>query len=213
MKKNILIEKKEIIEKPIYHGAPLSWVDKYFKNSFESFRKKHPQFDKFLIETKEILIKKGKNKYQNLIKFTSGDVKPNYISPSEFMFKLFIKLYNYHFSSIEAYRYIDKCYKSYKDMCNKKYKLNYILETFNKRSRYDGKDKDFIVVSVIPIKEVDNNRLSFNITTSTFVELDDVLQNPDVNIEVCSENKNLLNDALCLFEYYQDNNLYSLQNI
>ena len=51
---------REIIYKPIFKGASISWVTKYFRNRFMSFKKEHIEFDTFL---KELVAHSEDNKY------------------------------------------------------------------------------------------------------------------------------------------------------
>ena len=204
------MEKRELIEKPKYYGAPMSWVENYFQGSLRSFRQKHQQFDLLLIELGRLLKASNKNVYKNLIKFIDGEAEPNWISPTHSMFTVFIKLYNYHLSAEEAFDYIEECNKVYYEMYHAEYEFERVSDYSIRHSRWDGNPKDFLEVVVIPKKEIENEdkRYWFDVTTSSLVSDEYVMYMPDVKIEARGKKDSLLEDTLCLLENYQHRILY-----
>ena len=196
---------REIIYKPVFKGAPLSWVTKYFRNRFMSFRKEHLEFDTFLKELVVYLKQDNIEAYQNIILLIEDKGEPNWISPKDSLFDVLIRIYNLCLSSKQAYEYIKNCYSLYLAMLDSDYKLDNYIEHSIRRSRWDGKNRNFVEVSISP---VNRDNFHFNITTSDFITDDYIMFMPDVYIEVKGDT-DLYLDTLSLFENYQSCQLYN----
>lgn len=196
---------REIIYKPVFKGAPMSWVTKYFRNRFISFRKEHIEFDAFLKELVVYLKQDNNSAYQNIILLIEDKGEPNWISPKDSLFDVLIRIYNLCLSAKQAYEYIKNCYSLYLDMLDSDYKLDSSVEHSIRRSRWDGKNRNFVETFVSP---VNRDNFHFNITTSDLIIDDYIMFMPDVYIEVKGDT-DLYLDALSLFENYQSCQLYN----
>ena len=196
---------REIISKPVFYGAPLSWVTRYFRNRFASFRKEHLEFDTFLKELNVLLKQENNDAYQNIIKLIDGVGDANWISPKYSLFDVLIRIYNLCLSSNQAYEYIRNCYSLYLDMLNRDYELDGSIEYSIRRSRWDGKDRHFLEVTLYP---VNRDGYHFNITLSDLVIEDYIMFMPDVDINIKGET-DTYQDTLSLFENYQSCDLYN----
>ena len=202
-----MIEKRnrEFIEKPIFCGAPISFARQYFRTRFSKFRNEHPQFNEFLIGLNIKLKEEKGDQFNNIIKLIDGEGDTNWISPKKCMFDALIKIYNYCFSPSQALTYIKRCYRLYMFMLNSDYQIDTIHDFSLRRSKWDSKARKFVEVIVEPIfppKDIDDT-FWFNVTTSSLFVSGLSILSPDITIQL-GKGKDIINDALSLFDYYQD---------
>ena len=198
--------KRKIIHKPTFNGVPISWARTYLIGRLKSFRKENPEFDTFLNEISELIKDEKSDDYSNLIKFINNEGEGNWISPSESMLTVFVKLYNLCLSPTQAAKYIKECHDTYLKMLKRTYKLGEEYEIFIKRSRWNSDPCSFINVHLTPYKDSKTIDYSYwcDITFSTLILNDnEPLFEPDLKIVVKGD-YGKFNDALQLFEYYQD---------
>lgn len=201
---------REWIRKPVFHGAPISWAQKYFQGRLEKFRKDHKQFDEFLIKINKLIKAENNSDLQNIEKFIDGDGEVNWISPRQSLFDIFIKLFNLCLSPKQAFNYIVECHSIYKKMSNMDYQLCGGVELSIRRSNWDGKESKFISFSVKPKKEsIDfDYEYWFDITVSLKIieeHLNDIKTH--INQFDLRWQDEKLEDTLMLFEYYQNKGL------
>ncbi len=198
---------RELISKPMFDGAPLHCIDEYFRGKLKKFRSYHIEFDIFLKGLGQLL-QKQKNKYfDNLKQFINNNPHPNWVSPRDCMFTVFVKLFNLNFSPSQAYEYINVCLRQFKKMEKTKYKLNKQYEVITKRSRWDGKQREWIKASISPINHED---FWFYVSLESLQvedEINDMKMHHDVEIIINTSDKTY-EDALMLFEFYQDRGFY-----
>ena len=198
---------RELISKPMFDGAPLHCIDEYFCGKLIKFRSYHIEFDIFLKDLGQLL-QKQKNKYfDNLKQFIKNNPHPNWVSPRDCMFTVFVKLFNLNFSPFQAYEYIKVCLRQFKKMEKTKYKLNKQYEVITKRSRWDGKQREWIKASISPINHED---FWFYVSLESLQvedEINDMKMHHDVEIIINTSDKTF-EDALMLFEFYQDRGFY-----
>ena len=200
---------REWIHKPYPLGAPLANARKFFRFRLERFREEHKQFDEFLIEIGKLIKAENNHDFNNIAKFIDGEAETNWVSPRNTMFDAFIKLYNLCLSPKQAFDYINKCLAKYKEMLGFDYELCGNLELSIRRSRWDGRENKFISFVVKPNIELIsylNCQYWFEITTSLTIVED---RYNDVTTHVhefelrCKHE--IVEDALMLFEYHQNN--------
>lgn len=196
---------RPFLPEPVFHGAPASCAERYFQNRFERFREEHQDFDKFLDEIHNEIIRRNLDYCDNIILFLRGEVKPNWISPSDSLLRMFIKLYNYDFSPSQAVDYIEKCHKTYLYLLNDKLKLSNEYETSIRKCHYDGRHREFIEVSLIPVnppKDWDD----YYWINIIFCSLQNTIGDPDyfgdTKISIMS-GRQIYEDSLRLFDLYQ----------
>ena len=201
---------REWVHKPVFHGAPISWAREYFRGRLNQFRKEHKQFDNFLIEINKLLKSKNDPDFINLEKFIDGEAETNWVSPRNTMFDAFIKLFNLCLSPKQAFEYIEECCDLYKEMFEKEYMLCGDQRLSIRRSSWDGYKDKFISFSVKPTSESKNWEYEywFDITTSSKIieeYTNDIIAHVHKIKLMTSFEK--LEDALLLFEYYQNKGL------
>ena len=205
---------REWIHKPVFHGAPVSWAEKYFRGRLIKFREEHKQFDVFLNDLNVFLKKEKNGDYKNLRLFIEGESKTNWISPSGSLFDVFIKLYNLCLSPEQAYKYIKECREWYLFMLNSEYRISDDIQFSIKRNNETGRNSKFVDINVTPIEEPDNwdYYYWFHISTSlTVVEdhFNDIACHIDKINLICGHE--ILHDALMLFVNEQNKPL--LRNV
>ena len=200
--------KREWIHKFTYSGAPILWANVYFNNRLKAFREEHQEFDIFLNELGILIKEENKEYYSNILKFIDGKSQTNWISTSNSLLDMFIKLYNLCLSPRQALNYIKKCYKAYRYMNKLTYQLPETYEVLIKRSNYDGKARKFInlYVSYERKDKLEAERFWFDVTIeSLIINCDgwDICTRPDIDVKIKGD-KELYEDALMLFEYHQN---------
>ena len=192
---------------PVYHGAPLSWVQKYFRGRLHSFRKENAEFDEFLNGIEKEINERQLDYCGNILLFLNGEAEPNWISPKNSLFKMFIKLYNYDFSSKQAVDYIEKCHETYLFLIDNKLKLSNEYSVYSKRNRWDGSTIDYLEISLSPIKETKDwdDYYFIDLVFGSYQE-----HNRDLdyscNLEIhIKSGREIYEDSLKLFDYYQGN--------
>lgn len=198
---------REWIEKPVFYGAPLSWVKEYFQGRLIDFRRKHHEFDEFLNELGELLEKENNQDYRNIIRFIKGDTEPNWVTSNRSLFNIMIKLYNLCLSPKQAYEYIKECQRIYRTMVDNIYELDDSFKISIRRSRWNGKARKFINCSLSPKNKINDRDYYwwFDIAFSDFVyddHFNDIDLQCDVSVEIRS-GKDIFKDALSLFDYHQ----------
>ena len=201
---------REWIHRPVFHGAPISWAKEYFQGRLKQFRKEHKQFDDFLVEINELMKAEQNVDFANLEKFIDGEAETNWISPRKTMFDAFIKLFNLCLSPKQAFNYIKGCLLLYKEMLENEYILCGKQKLLIKISSWDGMEGKFISFSVKPKNELKHwdNEYWFNITTDLQIieeYSNDIIIHIDGFRLIASFEQ--LEDALMLFEYYQNRGL------
>ena len=186
---------------PVFYGVPISWVDGYFKSYISNFRKNNPEFDEFLKEMKEEISLRQLDYCSNILLFLDGKTKPNWVSPKNSMFRLFIKLYNYDWSGKQAVDYIDRCHETYLSLKREKLKLGEEYDVFMQRSRWDGVDREALTIDIEPINR-DNNDYYLKLIFSSLQNDTSFDSLCDTDITMMSS-RELYEDALILFDYYQ----------
>lgn len=198
---------RELIEKPKPNGIPFSKADTYFHELFSKFRKKHKEFDDFLLGLKR-LIESEKAKYcHNIVKLIKGDFCIDWIYASDSLFAMLIKLYNYGLSAEQAFDYIKKCHSLYEKLKLIEYKLFFECSVYKQKASLDCKVRNFVEVKLLP-KGISS--LNFEVSFSDLVDVSTIDKNrywPDVVIKAKSDDAHV-EDALMLFEYYQTRELF-----
>ena len=198
---------REWIHKPVFHGAPVSWAEKYFRGRLKNFREEHKEFDGFLIDLFDYLKNEQDGDYKNLRLFIEGQSETNWISPAGGLFDIFIKLFNLCLSPEQAFNYIKQCHEWYLFMLNADYKISDKPEFSIRKSTWDGINTKFVSVNVLPKEEPENwdYYYWFRISSSlTVIEdsFNDVSCHVDKIKLVCGHEK--LHDALMLFSNHQN---------
>ncbi len=196
---------RPLLDKPIYRGCPISWAREYFRSSFSEFRRKNPSFDEFLVGLNEKLKFEEGKQYGNIIKLIDGQGEANWISPRKSIFTALIRLYNLCFSSEQALTYIHRCYRLYQFMFNSDYCLDNHYELSVKRSRWDGKARKFIDVSLnLVCRPIESDfDFWFDISLSSIAVTGHTTYMPDVEIKAMNS-KEIFEDTLMLFVYHQE---------
>ena len=192
---------------PVYHGAPISWARKYFRGKLSGFRRENIEFDEFLKGVEKIIVERKLDYCKNILLFLKGEAEANWVSPKKSLFRMFIKLYNYDFSSKQAVDYIEKCHDTYLLLLNNKLKLSNEYEVYSKRSRWDGNTIDYLEISLSPIKELKDwdDHYFIDLEFGSFQERGrDVDYSCNTEITLRSA-RAIYEDALILFDYYQGN--------
>lgn len=198
---------REWIHKPVLRGIPASFTREYFRGKLQKFRKKHKEFDAFLIDIYAHLNKEKDSDYKNLCLFIEGKSETNWISPNGGLFDIFIKLFNLCLSPEQAFEYIKECHKWYLFMSNVRYEI-FDEPVFSiRRSSWDGKSTKFVDVNILPKEEPENRDYYywFHISTSLKVvedDLNDISCHVDKINLVCAHEK--LHDVLMLFVNHQN---------
>lgn len=192
---------------PVYHGAPISWAQKYFRGRLSGFRKENPEFDEFLTGIEKIIIERKIDYCGNILLFLKGEAETNWVSPRNSLFRMFIKLFNYDFSSKQAVDYIEKCHGVYLFLSKNELRLSNEYRVYSKRSRWDGNVIDYLEISLSPKKEIkDWDEYYFiDLTFGCFQERGrDVDYSCNTEIIIRS-GREIYEDSLKLFDYYQGN--------
>lgn len=198
---------RPLLLEPIYHGAPMSWVQNYFRGKLSGFRKNNPEFDGFLKGIEKIITTRKLSYCNNILLFLKGEAEANWVSPKNSLFRMFIKLFNYDFSSRQAVDYIEKCHDVYLFLLNNELELSNQYEVFSKRNRWDGNTIDFLEISLSPIeetKDIDDYYFIDLIFASYQERGRDVDCLCDTEIIIRS-GRDIYEDSLKLFDYYQGN--------
>ena len=160
---------REWLEKPVFHGVPLSSAQAYCQKRLSQFRSEHPEFDMFLNELNKLL-KEGSHRFPNIEKFIGGEAEVNWIAPKDVLFDALVGLFNYCFSPQQAYRYICSCHRLYLEMIAMDYELFGRREVSIREDHWDGKPAKFLRVSLRPVvREKEEQLFHFAITTSLTV--------------------------------------------
>ena len=198
---------RELISKPMYSGAPLHWIDKYFKGQLKKFRSEHIEFDIFLKQLGDHLQANKDDYLNNLKRFINNDPVPNWVSPRDCMFNTLVKLFNLDLSPAQAYEYIQECLVKFKEMEKTEFRFYEKYDVLTKRSRWDGKQRKWIKISISP---VNHDNFWFSLTLESLQiddDFNDMKVHDDVEITLhTSEEK--YQDALLLFEFYQNTGFY-----
>ena len=194
---------------PIYHGGPLSWMEKYFRGRLKVFREENPDFNEFLKEVEQEINDRKLSFCGNILSFLQGKAKPNWVCTKKSLLHMFVKLYNYDFSASQTVDYIGKCHNAYTYLFNTKLKISneYSISTIN--TRWDFSARDCLEITLSPIIEPKDLNDSFfiRVTLCSLTERDtDVDYQCDTKVELKAF-KEIYEDALILFDYYQGNKL------
>ena len=201
---------REWIHKPVFHGAPVSWAQKYFQGRLEEFRDEHKEFDEFLNEIGELINLENNHDFDNIKKFISGESEANWVSPKQSLFDVLIKLFNLCLSPKQTSDYMKECLAQYKTMLEADYILSGEPQISLRKDTWDGKESKFISFRVKPTKDIENRNYGycFEITTSLKI-IEDDLNDIRTHIDEFELRSGLeiFEDALMLFEYYQNRGL------
>ena len=189
---------------PVFHGAPTNWAKKYFSGKLYKFRKENPEFDGFLKEIKQIIEERKLDYCDNILLFLNGDAEANWVSPKKSLFRLFIKLFNYDFSSRQTVDYIEECHSTYLNLIDEKLCLSNEYQINIEQSRWDGAIRDFLDISLNPTKEENDwdDYYFIDLHFGSIQESRDVNYLCDTKMTLRS-GKTIYEDALILFDYYQ----------
>jgi len=204
--------KREWLVKPFNNGAPISRAREYFRSQLAKFRQVHPEFDFFLKQIGIILKKENNTEYKNLILFIDGFPETNWVSPSNSMFSVFIKLFNWCLSPSQASTYIKQCLFVYKRITNNNYCLGENYGISIARCRYDGQVRKFLTCTMLPNQSFNNYEdwYWFGVTFTTLLVddgLNDIDLISDLSIDIKGKTE-ILEDSLTLFNRYQKKNFY-----
>ena len=196
---------RPFLEEPVYNGVPASWAAKFLQSKLRKYRECNPLFDEYLNNTYEEIKGRGLAYCDNILLFLEGNAKPNWITPSKSLLRTFIKLFNYDLSSKQTVDYIEKCHDAYEFLLNNELKVSNEYSVFAKSCSWDNNTRDFIKLSLEPVKTSKNYDDSYWINIA-FCSLQDSLGDPDffgdTEIELkCG--KAIYQDTLSLFDYYQ----------
>ena len=195
---------RPLIKEPIYHGCPISWSEKYFQGKVKEYRKENKEFDIFLNELKEEILKRNINYCYNILEFINGNAKSNWVSPKDSLFRMLIKLYNSNKSVSQVIDYIEKCYITYQTLLNYEYEMLDEYEVFKDKSRWDSSIKDFIKLYLSNKKEY---KILVKFCSLQIIESDHPYNGYplcDSEVSIIS-NESIYEDALKLFDYYNGN--------
>lgn len=202
---------RPLLLKPVFHGAPISWARKFFQQQLEKYRQANPDFDSFLKGVEQIIWDRYEPYYFNILKFLRGEAETNWVSPSNSLLEMFVKLYNYDFSSRQAVNYIKTCHKIYDYLLSNKLKLANEYQIITKTCRWDGISRDFLDVDLVPASKLENQDDYYWIHI-TFCPLQGIEDSPDdfndTEIELRS-GRDIYEDALCLFDRYQGSRFFN----
>lgn len=196
---------RPFILEPVYHGAPASWSEKYFQGKLKEYRQNHPEFDEYLIDIEAILRQRKILYYANILKFLNGEAKTNWVSPANSLLRTFIKFFNYDFSAKQTVDYINKCHQAYVQLLNNDLTISKEYEIVSKRCRWDGNTRDYINLSLSPVKYPENPDDYYWVDIS-FCSLQEMNCDPDCfgdNEIILRSGRNIYKDALYLFDYHQ----------
>lgn len=192
---------------PIYHGGPLSWIEKYFRGRLKVFRDENPDFNEYLKEVEQEINDRKLSFCENILLFLQGKTKPNWVCTKKSLLHMFVKLYNYDFSASQTVDYIGKCHNAYNYLLKTELKLSneYSISIIN--TRWDFSARDCLKITLSPVIEPNNSDDSFFIRVNlcSITERDtDVDYQSDTKVELIAD-KEIYEDALILFDYYQGN--------
>lgn len=196
--------KRELLQAPIFHGAPASNVSGYIKGRLDTFRKDHEEFDLFLGEIGQLILKSYNEDYKDIVTYIES-TKP--IRSNRCLCDVFVDLFNMDLSPKQAFDYIQKCYSLYTFIKGENYQIDNEYEISVRRSRWDGKPRKFITVDLNPKKQPPDwdDYYWFRITFSSLViedHLNDITLQADTTIKIINSQYKFEN-TLRLFEYNQ----------
>lgn len=197
--------KREILQAPIFHGAPASRVSEYIKGRLDSFRKEHLKFDLFLKEIKQLILDDYNDDYADIVTYIESN-KP--VRSNRSLCGVFVDLFNMDLSPKQSFDYIQKCHNLYVFIKNSNYLIDEEYEISVRRSRWDGKPRKFITIDLVPKKKLPDwdDHYWFRITFSSLVIEDHfnyITLQADTTIKIINSQSKFEN-ALRLFEYNQD---------
>ncbi len=169
---------RPFLEEPVYNGVPLSWVTKFLQSKLKKYRESNPLFDEYLSNVYKEIKGRDLSYCDNILLFLEGNAKPNWITPHKFLLRTFIKLFNYDFSSKQTVDYIEKCHSAYEFLLNNELKVSSEYSIFTKSCSWDNNSRNFMKLSLEPVKQFDNYDESYWIDI-TFCSLQDSLSDPD----------------------------------
>ena len=190
---------------PVYHGAPVSWTKKYFQGRLRQYRDNHPEFDEYLINVASEISKRELTYCDNILLLAKGDAKTNWVSPARSIFRTFIKLFNYDFSSKQTVDYLEKCHSVYEFLMNNEYVISEEYNIFSKNCTWDNNTRDFVHLYLDPINKPESWDDYFWIDI-TFCSLQEMYGDPDhfcdTEIKIRS-GRDIYEDTLSLFDRFQ----------
>lgn len=190
---------------PVYHGAPISWAEKFFRERLKQYRANHPEFDEYLTNVSNEIKSRKLTYCENLLLFLNGEAKTNWISPRKSLFRLFIKFFNYDFSAKQTVDYIERCHATYEFLLKGEYELSSEYKIFSKTCNWDNNTRDFVKISLVPTKSPKDWDDYYWIDI-TFCSLQEMECEPDFFCDTeikISSGREIYDDTLCLFEHFQ----------
>lgn len=202
---------RPLLLRPVFHGAPISWARKFFQQQLEKYRQANPDFDSFLKGIEQIIWDRYEPFYSNILKFLRGEAETNWVSTGDSLLEMFIKLYNYDFSSRQAVNYIKTCHKIYDYLLSNQLKLANEYQIITKTCRWDGITHNFLDIDLVPASKLENQDDYYWIKI-TFCPLQRIERSidyfDDTKIELISD-RDIYEDALCLFDRYQGSRFFN----
>ena len=147
---------RPILEVPVYSGVPASWATKFLQSKLKKYRECNPLFDEYLNNTYEEIKGRNLSYCDNILLLLEGDAKPTWITPSKSILRTIIKLFNYDLSSKQTVDYIEKCHDAYEFLLNNELKVSKEYSVFAKSCSWDNNTRDFIKLSLEPVKTSKN---------------------------------------------------------
>ena len=196
---------RPFLEEPVYSGVPVSWATKFLQSKLRKYRQDNPLFDEYLNKTHEEIEGRELSYCDNILLLLKGEAKANWITPSKSLLRTFIKLFNYDFSVKQTVDYIEKCHRVYDYLLNNELKVSNEYKIFAKTCFWDGNTRDFVQLSLEPVKNPDNYD-DYYWVDIVFCSLQESLGDVDFfgdNEIDFRSGKAIYQDALSLFDYYQ----------
>jgi hypothetical protein len=203
--------KRPFIEEPAYYGCPISWAERFFQSKVEEYRKENKEFDLFLIELKDEILKQNITYCDNIIQLIDGKAKTNWVSPKNSLFRMLIKLYNYDFSGSQAVDHIKRCYLAYQRLLSDELEIVNEYEVLAQRTIWNSSIRDFVRLTIVPKRE-DHLKVEPYFVRVLFCSMQIQDSNYPYNgylqcdneVNLCSD-ISLYEDSLRLFDYYNGN--------